>query len=51
MDWESAGHIVGPTGPQGEKGDKVSLYIKTDKDATLSFGTGTAAKVSIIKLS
>lgn len=32
-------------------GDKVSLYIKTDKDATLSFGTGTTAKVSIIKLS
>lgn len=51
MDWESTGHIVGPTGPQGEKGDKVSLYIKTDKDATLSFGTGTTAKVSIIKLS
>ena len=43
MDWESAGHIVGLTGPQGEKGDKVSLYIKTDKDATLSFGTGTTA--------
>lgn len=51
MDWESVGYIVGPTGPQGEKGDKVSLYIKTDKDATLSFGTGTTAKVSIIKLS